>query len=731
MDSSKQSTNNPINRKQLRTSKRAGIYLGEVMATTDITKTGTLTVFIASLAKNKEDKNGYFECIWSSPFAGGTNYAAIQVNDTKSFIGTQKSYGMWMVPPDKGNIVLVAFGDGNMKYPFIISCLYPHRANHMIPGIPGSVRNYGALGNNLPVAEKNKFDPMPEDGTDILRPVHDDLAETITKQGLINDTIRGASSSGAKRESPSEVFGILTPGPKDAKNDGHRHTGHQFIMDDNLNSRNIRLRTGGGNQLLLDDTTGTVYIINKSGRAWVELGADGSINLYGERSFNVRTKGDFNLRADKDIKIEAGGDVKIKAAGDTLGDKNVGIPKKGIPLPGGPLGYGGHIRLESVGEFTAHAGTGTKLTSKDGDFDINAAGMIRQSGLKYDLDVGVGGISVGTQGQMYMSSLLGATFKSEVATAVQGLTVLLNSGPGAAPIIPVKAQTAPELEVQTHVDQPKDQPEYDRDSEQKLPENGERPGGPTELDSLVGVLVTAEPWDGHDMPDLMTHSSEGMVEDTEADIDPATQPVADANSPEGYKQAIEASLLTIEKSKAASKAKDLAKGVSGISDKLGGITDKISGLGDKFGGPLKDKLSNFNIPGMKYLQSLQGFSNYSDMLTKLLPPLRFPTTNAFAQKIIGQSKILTELEARFSAMGFGFDGLPLEFQDLENIASGKLNALSELKGKVDGAIGGVFAKAGLPGGGLKDLSNLSNTLQNEVSVDTLQNIVKDAKKGIG
>jgi hypothetical protein len=226
------------------------------------------------------------------------------------------------------------------------------------------------------------------------------------------------------------------------------------------------------------------------------------------------------------------------------------------------------------------------------------------------------------------------------------------------------------------------------------------------------------------MPDPVTHSSEGMVEDAEADTDPATQPVADANSPEGYKQAIEASLLTIEKSKAASKAKDIAKGVSGTTDKIGGIADK-------FTGPLEDKLSNFNIPGMKYLQSLQGFSNYSDMLTNLLPPLRFPTTNAFAQKIIGQSKILTELEARFSAMGFGFDGLPLEFQDLENLESGKLNALSELKGKVDGSIGGVFAKAGLPGGGLKDLSNLSNTLQNEVSVDTLQNIVKDAKKGIG
>jgi len=711
-DTRKQSQNNPVNKENIKSSLRMGVYLGEVIDTGDVTKTGSLRVFIAALAKSKNDSAGFFDCIWSSPFAGGTNYSAIDVNDTKSYVGAQKSYGMWMIPPDKGNLVLVAFGDGNLKYPIVISCLYPHKANHMVPGIPGSIRNYGDIGFNLPVVEKNKFDPMPESGTDIQRPVHHDLAEAITKQGLINDTIRGASSSGAKRESPSEVFGILTPGTIDPKNPGHRIGGHQFVMDDNANSKNIRLRTSGGNQILLDDNQGTVYIINKSGKAWLELASDGSINIYGERSLNVRTKGDFNLRADKDVKIEAGGDVKIKAAGDNLGEEYVGIPPQGVP-GGIPLGYGGHIRLESVGEFTSHAGLNSKITSFNGDIDISAAGSIRESGMKLDQNIGVLGISTITLGAHQTISTLGTTLTSAGPVSALGSLILLNSGAGPVPIPAIPASVAPQLEIQSHTDQPTEQPEYDREAENVLVTGGERPGGSTEIESLVGVLVTAEPWDGHTSPDPISHDSGSMAEDESADIDPSTQTPEDANTPEGYKAVLEKSLSTIKQARDAS------------NDKLDKFKDKISGIGDELIGPFKDKLSNFNVPGLKYLESLQGFSNYTDILKNIIPPIRFPTINSFGQQIIGQSKTLTELQARFKSLGIGADGIMADFQDLKAVAEGKLNAVTNLKNKIDGTIGDVMSKAGLPGGSLQDFSNISNTLQNDVSPDTLNNIIKN------
>ena len=94
------------------------------------------------------------------------------------------------------------------------------------------------------------------------------LNRAIVKQGLINDATRGAGSSGSRRESPSEVFGILTPGPRKSDITGNENDydirlgGHQFVMDDNVDSRQIRIRSAEGNQVLLDDNEGIIYLIN-------------------------------------------------------------------------------------------------------------------------------------------------------------------------------------------------------------------------------------------------------------------------------------------------------------------------------------------------------------------------------------------------------------------------------------------------------------------------------------
>ena len=69
---------------------------------------------------------------------------------------------------------------------------------------------------------------------------------------LENDNIRGLTDASARRESPSNVFGILTP------------DGNQFVMDDG-EQQLIRLRTKSGAQILLDETNGNVYLINKKG----------------------------------------------------------------------------------------------------------------------------------------------------------------------------------------------------------------------------------------------------------------------------------------------------------------------------------------------------------------------------------------------------------------------------------------------------------------------------------
>ena len=61
-------------------------------------------------------------------------------------------------------------------------------------------------------------------------------------------------------------------------------------MDDDVNSNNIRLRTAGGTQILLDDNTGPNHIINKHGTAWFQMNEGGTISVFSEQNLDIPCK---------------------------------------------------------------------------------------------------------------------------------------------------------------------------------------------------------------------------------------------------------------------------------------------------------------------------------------------------------------------------------------------------------------------------------------------------------
>jgi len=543
-----------------------GIYFGEVVSAKDPSMNGRLKVYIPALHKKRSgqakrggdgSEEATFNCIWTSPYAGGTNYADENINMKEDYRGSLKSYGLWMHPPDIGTQVVVAFGQGNLKYGVILSCLFPEDRTYMVPGAAGSPFNYQKLGYRLPVSEKNKFDNLnPEMGTDVLRPAHLDHARAVYQQGLLGDGIRGPSLSSARRESPSSVFGILTPGAFNKADTedmdlsflgkqqvavpGNRSAGHSFVMDDgdaNGQSKNIRIRTGGGNQILLDDNEGIIYFINKNGKAWMELDQAGGITLFGEGSVDIRAKGNFNLRADRNVNIEAGGDVNIKAAGDTAtgdGDQYVGLQ----PIPGLPsLGYGGSVRVESVQGTSVYSGTSTQITSIGGDIDINSAGRTAITGgtLGVDVFAGTGGIKMlSAVGGIHLNSSLGINLTSTAPISLAGLPVLLNS-PGGIPAMPaLPATTASSIGTNKHEDWSSDMPKFGDMEDGLMPnttvENASgRKKGPT-ISSIVSTMPTAEPYLNHAKSDALLHNQNSMSEeDYDDDLGPN-----DADSPDGY-----------------------------------------------------------------------------------------------------------------------------------------------------------------------------------------------------
>lgn len=321
--------------------KYYGVYKCEVVNSSDPNRDGRLFV--------KNDLIGdSFWVTWTTPFGGVANNNPVEGGT--EYAETQTSYGMWMVPPDIGNEVIVAFEGGDVNRGFCIGCVQPTLMNHMIPGIPAGVTHDG---NVMPVTEKDKTTTENPDtgykyraGSNKLdakggkHAAHDPLTAVLEAQGISNDWPRGLTSSGARRESPSQVFGILTPGPLKSAS-GTRDGGHQFILDDHPDDSQIRLRTKNGMQILMHDSTDTIFIINKYGTGWIEIDGEGNMDFFADGNFSVRARGDVNLRGDNNVNIEAGGDVNIKARNDNPVPSEIdglslsiegGKPKVGLKL---------------------------------------------------------------------------------------------------------------------------------------------------------------------------------------------------------------------------------------------------------------------------------------------------------------------------------------------------------------------------------------------------------------
>jgi len=217
--------------------------------------------------------------------------------------------------------------------------------------------------SRLPVSEPviiNQTNSNPSTPSQVLMVPQVYQTRQLGIQGLAFDFIRGSTSASSVRENPSQVFGISTPGrltsfanvllsqniisnlnsfvnsgqnqnsPQgqalvNALGCSYRTGGHQFVMDDGSvtgQDQGIRIRTTGGNEILMDDTNGQIYIINGPGTAWVELSPSGRIDIFSENDFSIRSQGNINLHGDKNISINAGKNLLLHSDGDTQFDSS-------------------------------------------------------------------------------------------------------------------------------------------------------------------------------------------------------------------------------------------------------------------------------------------------------------------------------------------------------------------------------------------------------------------------
>jgi hypothetical protein len=365
------SYNNDIGRSSEQYSNSPGPYLARVVSHGDGKYMGALQVeLLNDVGRNLNVTGSILQVKYLSPFYGVTGSQF--VTDNNDYNGTQKSYGMWMVPPDVGTTVMVIFVNGDAAQGYWIGCVQDEYMNFMIPGLAATETTQPPGSKRKVVAEFNKKTNklVHADQTQVPKPVHP-FQQVLESQGLADDDVRGITTSSARREVPSTVFGISTPGPVDRKPGaptgkvGKRESridsafisrlgGTTFVMDDGddnflrkthakdgppvyasvENGENgitdiphnelVRIRTRTGHQILLHNSEDLIYIANARGTAWIELSSNGKIDIYAEDSVSIRTKKDFNFFADenismeclKDFKLKVGGSIGIEAGGD-------------------------------------------------------------------------------------------------------------------------------------------------------------------------------------------------------------------------------------------------------------------------------------------------------------------------------------------------------------------------------------------------------------------------------
>lgn len=393
---------------------------GVVKNNVDPTRAGRIQVYISDLGGDDPDNPDNWATVsYMSPFYGYVEPTAGE-NTEGNFTENPASYGVWNSPPDLNSTVICIFINGDPNYGFYIGAAPKPEALHMVPAIGSTKLDQVKINNDkesqsyggaeqLPVTNINMNNMAVADDDNFLdskKPLHSYLASIMFKQGIIRDTIRGPITSGAQRESPSRIgWGVSSPGrpiyaggytdasiaqaAKDGKDDAgmtviSRRGGHSIVLDDgDLVGRDqlVRVRSAAGHQILMSDDGQTIFIIHSNGQSWIEMGKEGTIDMFCTNSFNVRTQGDINLHADNNINIHAKKKLNLKAE---------------------------DIYIQSEKSTSHNVGTEYKIETKG----------------KYNLKVG---------DVMSLASTGVASFLSSSTNYINGSRVHLNTGQGPSP----------------------------------------------------------------------------------------------------------------------------------------------------------------------------------------------------------------------------------------------------------------------------------------------------------
>lgn len=321
----------------------------DLVSMAEVVDTGAVGAFRVKLLGRDNGSTGPITVRSLSPHASNKP-ASVSSGEVNDFEDSQTASGMVTPTPSVGTRGIVVMANGKATSGYWLGSILPSRLGQTIPDFASS-GNVSAEKSDLdefaspvglPAGEVN---PIADDGTvpdsKVKRAVHP-FAKVLQRQGLLVDTVRGQTTSSALRDATTSMIGFNTPGGVGTRqslvnNSGEnarptatptklsRLGGHTFTMDDGDGSGDnnlVRIRSSKGAQILFHDSRELVYIGNQNGTAWLEMTAEGKIDIYAQDSISIHSEADFNFRADRDINFEAGRNLNMRGVKQTYLDCN-------------------------------------------------------------------------------------------------------------------------------------------------------------------------------------------------------------------------------------------------------------------------------------------------------------------------------------------------------------------------------------------------------------------------
>lgn len=376
------------------------ISVGFVVDTDDPLQQGRLRVFCP--AYNDDPKKLFHLpwCAYVSPMGGSINNSAFARGHLPGSENSEGAvhYGFWSVP-EVGAHVLVACINGDARRRVWLGCLPQHQETHTIGS--GRFNHEGGVVDGPLTSTGNPIEPqytkmqeafngetgsaewktraaeyqattVPEIPSPDKSLYVDDNLESI-QQNENDEWVReilgehGYDWTGYKNLGAflaSKVHTWTTPGF------------HSITFDDRPFNTRIKVKTVGGNQIILDDTNERMYFSTSGGKSWLEMDAAGNIDVYAERRLSVHAEKDLNFSAGESIRMKANNFISMYA-GDNRGQ---------TPL----------TEELAQGEIRIQSADATHITT-EGDFFATVGGNL-------DLDI-TGIANIESDGEMYLESL--------------------------------------------------------------------------------------------------------------------------------------------------------------------------------------------------------------------------------------------------------------------------------------------------------------------------------------